>query len=202
MGLKWLEWSRKLAAIAQNGLAYAKDPFDVERYSQLREIAAEILAGALKDNGRATVVGETSYGKGSVQQVQPLDKGGFKITIARYYTPDGKNIDKIGIVPDKVVTEPALTDAEQQAIQSLTENGTITAFIAGNPNPDDQAVSSFIAKLKANGTDLPDRVVRKLVKNEIDRTNNNPPVYDLQFDTVLQEAVQMLNAGAVTVTNR
>ncbi|MCH7550994.1 MAG: ROK family protein, partial [Proteobacteria bacterium] len=66
--------------------------------------ASEIVAGALKDNGRARVVGETTYGKGSVQTVIPLTSGrAIKLTTARYSTPSGRSIDGIGIVPDFVV---------------------------------------------------------------------------------------------------
>lgn len=66
--------------------------------------ASEITAGALKDNGVATLVGEKSYGKGSVQQLVKLNGGGvLKVTIAHWYTPGGKNIDKVGITPDTVV---------------------------------------------------------------------------------------------------
>lgn len=66
--------------------------------------ASEILAGALKDNKAATLVGEKSYGKGSVQQVQPLNAGGeLKVTVARWFRPNGQNIDKKGISPDKSV---------------------------------------------------------------------------------------------------
>lgn len=66
--------------------------------------ASEILAGALKDNGAATLIGVKSYGKGSVQQLQNLPSGGvLKVTIARWYTPGGKNIDKEGIEPDQKI---------------------------------------------------------------------------------------------------
>jgi carboxyl-terminal processing protease len=67
--------------------------------------ASEITAGALRDNGYATLVGAKSFGKGSVQQVENLAGGAeLKVTIARWYTPKGKNIDKQGIAPDTVVT--------------------------------------------------------------------------------------------------
>ena len=66
--------------------------------------ASEILAGALHDQNKATIIGETSYGKGSVQQLIDFGDGSkLKVTIARWYTPNGKNIDKEGIDPDKVV---------------------------------------------------------------------------------------------------
>jgi len=66
--------------------------------------ASEIVAGALKDNGAATIYGEKSYGKGSVQEIQDLPNGGeIKITVARWYRPNGQNIDKKGISPDKEI---------------------------------------------------------------------------------------------------
>lgn len=66
--------------------------------------ASEILAGALQDNKVATLIGTTSYGKGSVQNLIQLPSGGvLKVTIARWFTPDGQNIDKEGIAPDTKV---------------------------------------------------------------------------------------------------
>jgi carboxyl-terminal processing protease len=67
--------------------------------------ASEITAGALKDNNAATLIGVKSYGKGSVQSLEKLKDGNsmLKVTIARWYRPDGKNIDKQGIEPDKEV---------------------------------------------------------------------------------------------------
>lgn len=77
--------------------------------------ASEITAGALHDNGAAKLVGVKSFGKGSVQQVENLSDGSeLKVTIARWYTPDGKNIDKKGITPDVVVT---ISDAQAKAGQ-------------------------------------------------------------------------------------
>ena len=66
--------------------------------------AAEIVAGALQDNRRATILGTTSFGKGSVQTLERLREGyGLKLTIARYYTPSGKSIQAKGIKPDIVL---------------------------------------------------------------------------------------------------
>jgi carboxyl-terminal processing protease len=68
--------------------------------------ASEIVAGALQDHGRATVVGTTTFGKGLVQTVMPLSKGrAIKLTTSRYYTPSGDSIHETGITPDVFVEE-------------------------------------------------------------------------------------------------
>tara|TARA_B100000212_G_scaffold300485_1_gene245844 strand:+ start:19 stop:1158 length:1140 start_codon:yes stop_codon:yes gene_type:complete len=68
--------------------------------------ASEILAGALKDHKRAILIGETSYGKGSVQSIIPLKNGGgMRLTISRYYLPSGKSISEVGVEPDIFVEE-------------------------------------------------------------------------------------------------
>ena len=71
--------------------------------------ASEIVAGALHDAGRATLVGDTSYGKGTVQQWTDLGSGGggLKLTIAKWLTPDKTWIHHIGITPDVLITVPS-----------------------------------------------------------------------------------------------
>ncbi len=68
--------------------------------------ASEIFAGALKDHKRAIILGESSYGKGSVQSVIPLKNGGgMRLTISKYYLPSGKSISEVGVTPDILVEE-------------------------------------------------------------------------------------------------
>ncbi|MGL5784616.1 MAG: S41 family peptidase [Alphaproteobacteria bacterium] len=70
--------------------------------------AAEIVAGAFQAHGRGLVVGEKSFGKGSVQTIRPLNNGGaIKLTISRYYTPDGKPVQNDGITPDIMIEQIA-----------------------------------------------------------------------------------------------
>ena len=81
--------------------------------------AAEIVAGALKDHKRAVIVGENSYGKGSVQSIIPLkNKGAIRLTISKYYLPSGKSISGEGVTPDIVVEE----DSDLFRINTETDN--------------------------------------------------------------------------------
>ena len=86
--------------------------------------ASEIVAGALQDHQRAIVVGEKSFGKGSVQTVMPLQgNAAMRLTTARYYTPDGRSIQALGISPDIVVAQPrpdpeALEDDEEPEVDA------------------------------------------------------------------------------------
>ena len=83
--------------------------------------AAEILAGALKDHGRAELVGHRTYGKGSVQTVMPLSHGGaLKLTTSRYFTPSGVSIHEKGILPDVIVDGPEEAPADLDASGSLS----------------------------------------------------------------------------------
>jgi len=81
--------------------------------------ASEIVAGALKDHKRAIILGENSYGKGSVQSIIPLkNKGAIRLTIAKYYLPSGKSISEIGVTPDIEIVE----GSENFKFNSETDN--------------------------------------------------------------------------------
>ena len=81
--------------------------------------ASEIVAGALKDHKRAIILGENSYGKGSVQSIIPLkNKGAIRLTIAKYYLPSGKSISEVGVTPDIEVIE----GSEDFKFNSETDN--------------------------------------------------------------------------------
>ena len=81
--------------------------------------ASEIFAGALKDHKRAIILGEPTYGKGSVQSVIPLrNGGGMRLTISKYYLPSGKSISQVGVTPDIFVEETG----EKFKINSDTDN--------------------------------------------------------------------------------
>jgi len=81
--------------------------------------ASEIVAGALKDHKRAIILGENSYGKGSVQSIIPLNnKGAIRLTVAKYYLPSGKSISEVGVRPDIEVNE----EGDNFKIKTETDN--------------------------------------------------------------------------------
>jgi len=88
--------------------------------------AAEIVTGCLQDLHRAVILGEKTFGKGSVQTIFPLDDGSaLKLTVAKYYTPSHKVIHEHGITPDILVP---VTDAEEAAVLSHDEAGDMAAL--------------------------------------------------------------------------
>jgi carboxyl-terminal processing protease len=158
--------------------------------------ASEIVAGALKVRGRAYLVGEKSYGKGSVQQVYPLGGAGFKLTTARYYTPSDVNIDKIGIPPDREVKYPDFTAEDAETLNSLLTANKIPEFIKANPRASAQDIAAFAQTLNREYK-LDTALLRRLIRNEQIRTVV-APVYDLEYDVQLQEAVNILQGGSYT----
>jgi len=119
--------------------------------------ASEVLAGALHDNKRARVVGSRTFGKGSVQTVLPLDNGdSVKLTTARYYTPNGKSIQALGIVPDLVLQPDkpaALLPGQQRYSEAalaghLRGEGDEAGDNAGDVLDGDAPIAAALADLK------------------------------------------------------
>ena len=81
--------------------------------------ASEIVAGALKDHKRAILIGENSFGKGSVQSIIPLkNSGAIRLTVAKYYLPSGKSISEVGVSPDIEIDE----ESDDFQIKTDTDN--------------------------------------------------------------------------------
>jgi len=105
--------------------------------------ASEIVAGALQDHKRAVIMGTKSFGKGSVQTIIPMSNGGaLKLTTARYYTPNGRSIQALGIVPDVVTEEARITKDEtgdrlrEADLARHLENGSAPAAPKAAPKKD------------------------------------------------------------------
>lgn len=159
--------------------------------------ASEILSGALKDYHVAYLVGERTYGKGSVQQVIPLiekdgTKDGVKLTVARYYSPTDCNIDKIGIPPDREIKDGEYSDEETKAFIKMTENRVIEKYVEAHPNMTEADISKYADELNAEYK-INKRLLRRLIRVETRRTKSMLK-YDLDYDIQLVEALKIVKA--------
>ena len=120
--------------------------------------AAEIVAGALQDHHRATLVGTRSFGKGSVQTIIPLgSNGALMLTTARYYTPSGRSIQAKGIEPD-VVVEEGLPENMKKAPENMEGEANLRGHLRsegeGNNSQEENGSSSYVSPDKNNDTQL------------------------------------------------
>ena len=159
--------------------------------------ASEILAGAMKDRDRALLLGETTYGKGSVQQIRVLGDSGFRLTMSRYYTPSGDYIDEVGVSPDIELSEPELSAEEEESYARIRNEGLIDDFLDDVSNPSERQIDQFVADLRDDGVVLNSRTIRRMVRQEVERRDNQSSVYDLDYDVILQEAVRLIEEGEV-----
>ncbi len=156
--------------------------------------ASEIVSGALKDNHLAYLVGQRTYGKGSVQQVIPLSNtDGIKITMARYYTPSDMNIDKIGIPPDQEVKNlDSLSEEEEKIYVDLIKSEEITKAAESKPNMTEADISAAATKI-AKQYPLDERLIRRLIRVQVQKTQPSV-LYDLDYDLQLNAAIKAVQS--------
>jgi len=114
--------------------------------------ASEIVAGALKDHRRAILVGERTFGKGSVQTVMPLQSdGAIRLTTARYYTPSGRSIQALGVAPDIIVERELPEVIEEGEEIDRRSEASLDGALENNTLSDDQK-AQFEKELLAEET--------------------------------------------------
>ena len=157
--------------------------------------ASEIVSGALKDYHLAYLVGECTYGKGSVQQVIPLSNtDGIKMTMARYYTPSDVNIDKTGIPPDLEVLNMQKMNAEQEELyMQMIKSEIITKTVDMNPEMTEEQIA-LEAETIAKDYPFEQRILRRLLRVQVQR-HQTTPLYDLDWDLQLNKAIEILQSG-------
>lgn len=157
--------------------------------------ASEILSGALKDYHLAYLIGERTYGKGSVQRVISLSNtDGIKITMARYYSPSDTNIDKIGIPPDfEVKNLESMNAEEEEVFVKLLNSKTVETIAENQPGMTESQIAEEADKI-AKEYPLDVRLIRRLLRNQVNR-HKPSALYDMDFDLQLQEAIKVINDG-------
>jgi len=137
---------------------------------------SEIVAGALQDHGRAVIMGRTTFGKGSVQTVIPIDqKSAIKITTARYFTPNGRSIQAEGIVPDIVL--------ESVNVQRVATTGHLVS-------------EATLSRHLVNGDEPMEDVVEEMVDDAVEDAAAVEPAL-IEEDFMLHEALNMLKGFAI-----
>ena len=152
--------------------------------------ASEIVAGALQDHKRATIMGSQSFGKGSVQTVRPLGPDtGLKLTTARYYTPSGNSIQAKGIVPDVMVDE---TEEGSPFAALRTREADLEKHLSSGQGPEVKDEAREKAREEA----------RKRLEEEAKKpvAERRPPEFGSDKDFQLAQAVSQLKGGPVLVS--
>jgi carboxyl-terminal processing protease len=152
--------------------------------------ASEIVAGALQDHHRATILGSQTFGKGSVQTVRPLGPDtGLKLTTARYYTPSGKSIQAKGIVPDVMVDE--------------SEEGNVFSVLrTREADLDKHLASGQGAEIKDEAREHAREEARKKAEEEAKKgpSDRKPPEYGSDKDFQLVQAMNQLKGRPVLIS--
>jgi len=154
--------------------------------------ASEILSGALRDNNKALLLGEKTFGKGSVQKTYSLDKEvGIAVTIAKYYTPSGAMIHGKGIMPDYEVKIADFPENETEELKKISRDKLLNEFVSIKTVYNDNTKSEFKKFLQGRNVKLSDNTADFILKREIGKYHKIL-IYDLEFDNQLTAAIDKL----------
>ncbi len=164
--------------------------------------ASEIFSGAIKDRGRGTVVGSTTFGKGLVQSVNAFESGFINITISQYYTPSGTFINKKGVSPDVEIKPEYLDDnanAEKlRDLEKMVQANMALHFVEKNSNlTNEEMFHLFKKELTKQKLDIDDFLIKRSLHSARNRHKNIIEVFNLEFDSVLRSTVEMIRKGTL-----
>lgn len=150
--------------------------------------ASEIVAAAIKDNKRGTLLGEKTYGKGTVQLIIPIDReGAITLTTANYYTPSEICIEGKGIEPDIEVGIFHPSEKEEKVLTRLKESKTIEGFLIEHPYWEKADLANLKSKLEKEEIEVSEELLQRFLREE-DKNEENDILNDLQ----LLEAIEVL----------
>lgn len=160
--------------------------------------ASEIFAGAIRDNKRGKLLGEKTFGKGSVQKTFQLDDNiGMAVTVAKYYTPSGEMIHKKGIAPDYAVEQYMMTPQDVEAVKLIRKDNLLDEFgrkYKEFKEYDEASKFAFRQYLKEREIIVSDEAADGLLKEYL-YANKKRPIYDLELDRQLAAAANILKKG-------
>jgi carboxyl-terminal processing protease len=163
--------------------------------------ASEIVAGALQDHKRAIIVGKTTFGKGSVQTVIDLEnKAGLKLTVARYYTPNGRSIQSKGIIPDIEVDRLDLAQVEKAKKGRALREADLEGHILGEGEvKDSDSDDAKVTKSDKDDGKLTDR--RPIKEKDGRKVRIDDPKELIKTDYQLQQSLGYLKAWKIFENN-
>ena len=133
-----------------------------------------------------------------MQQIKRIEGDrAVKVTTARYYTPVGTKIDGIGVHPHKV-TEPELSKANEEKLYNLSRSDLIRRFAMDNPEPTNAALQRLLEELSPEYYGFNEQLIRREIIRIISRIHPQAPIYDLNHDPSMIEAVRLLRTRSVT----
>jgi len=157
--------------------------------------SSEILASTMKDNGRATLIGTKTYGKGIMQSVSSFGEGNLSVTVASLIPPSGNPFHETGIMPDIEVPLPSIQEDEIQAYSNLVAAKTIPAFVEEHPEYTRENVLLFLKTYPDTG--ISDEALCLLVRNSYysSMLYDDQPKADVWFDPQVRAAMEYIRAG-------
>lgn len=157
--------------------------------------ASEILTAALKDNNRATVIGDQTFGKGIMQKVVEFMGSYIQFTYAHYITPSGNDIHKVGITPDIIIEEAEYSSEELQAYAKFLNSDKVKEFKCLHPDYAIDNIELFATENK--DSNVPEELLKLMMRNEYiyDMDFDKRPIADTHYDEVLKRAIQYLEEG-------
>ena len=153
--------------------------------------ASEIFSGAIQDHARGKILGEVSFGKGSVQEIYNLPYNtGLALTIQKYYTPKGVSIHGKGIKPDIKISSLKPDVDEKYFLGKMQRSGFLSSYVKENPDYSEESFRKFFTSLNKAGYSIREPIARLVLKNSSRYTSQD--IIDRDFDIQLSKAIELL----------
>ena len=192
LSISYKDTSKNVTYVANNGVTVSPDVEVAILVNGGTASSAEIFSSAMKDNGRATLFGTTTYGKGVMQVISSFGDGYTSITTASFVGPSGKTIHGEGVEPDFEIEEIIVVDEEIDAYTELINSKAVETFVDKNPDFTDENIKKFAKENADMG--IREIVLLLVARNEyLSRMNyDDRPLADIVYDNACKAAFEYL----------